>query len=259
MKISVVTPSFNQASYIERTIRSILDQKGDFDLQHIVVDGVSTDGTLDILNKFRASIELVSEPDTGQSNAINKGFRLATGDVVCWLNSDDIFLPGCLQTVTNAFNENGEIDWVYGKVKIIDTDDNEIRKGITRYKDGRMRSFSFERLLQECWISQMGVFWRRDFGEKIGELDESLQYSMDYDLWLRFAKQSPGHFIDQYLSAFRWHGESKTSQNFVDQAAESLRLVQQHSEGKHPLSVAAHRLLAFRTRVAYRVLNLLSR
>ena len=254
-KFSVITPSFNQAEFIQRTIDSILHQQGNFEVESIVVDGQSTDRSLEILKQYGDRIQLISESDTGQSNAINKGLKLATGDIVCWLNSDDLFLPKCLETVCNVFSAEPATQWVYGKVKIVDTDDREIRQRITAYKNRRMRTFKYANLLQECWISQMGVFWRKSFGDRIGGLDESLDYSMDYDLWLRFGKHSPGRFIDQYLAAFRWHGGSKTSQNYVKQMAESYRLAKTHAEGKYWQSLLVHQILGFRTRLAYRVLQ----
>ena len=104
MKISVITPSYNQVQFIERTIQSVLSQRGDFKLEYIVVDGLSTDGTEQILQKYCDRIRLISEPDDGQSDAINKGMALATGEVVCWLNSDDTFEPNCLQNILEVFD-----------------------------------------------------------------------------------------------------------------------------------------------------------
>lgn len=257
MKISVITPSFNQADFIERTIQSVMMQKGNFEVEHLVMDGGSSDGTLDKLNSFTDHISLVSEADKGQSDAINKGLALATGDIVCWLNSDDLFLENSLQHVANIFESEPETEWIYGQVKIINSDDVEIRKWITKYKNLRMSRFSFAKLLQENWISQMGVFWRRDFGREIGPINESLHYAMDYDLWLRFAKKSPGRFVPENLAAFRWHDQSKTSTSYIEQMKEAYSIASNHAENKYWWSLFIHRLYAFRTKMVYRTMDLL--
>lgn len=259
MKISIVTPSYNQAEFIERTVESVLSQRGDFELEYLVIDGQSTDDTVDRLQKYTDRIRLISEPDDGQANAINKGLALAGGDLVGWLNSDDVLLDGCLQRVATVFTSEPETEWLYGKVRIIDAGDREIRRLITAYKNLRMSRFSYGRLVQECWISQMGVFWRRSFGERVGPLDESLDYSFDYDLWLRFGRESAGRFLPEYLAAFRWHGASKTSNHYGRQMQESYRLATRHAGDRYRWSLLLHRWLAWRTRVVYRALDSLGR
>jgi len=263
LKISVITPSYNQGEFIGRTMESILGQQGDFELEHIVIDGGSTDSTREVLAEYQANdferLKVVCEPDRGQSDAINKGMRLATGDIVCWINSDDLLLPGALERVSEEFASDEALHWLYGKVIIVDEHDREIRKFVTTYKNRRMRRFSFSRLLQENWLPQMGVFWRRELGERIGPLREELHYSMDYDLWLRFAKEAPGHFVDQTLAGFRWHGSSKTSQNFSAQMQESYQLARMHSDGKYSASLLLHRALALRTKAVYKLLRLWGR
>ena len=134
MKISVVTPCLNSKQFLERMLQSVHDQEGDFEIEHLIFDGGSTDGTLEILEKWSGKIDYVSEPDTGQSNALNKGFAKATGDVIAWLNADDIYLPGALAKVAQAFSDPNT-QWAYGQCIIIDPQDNEIRKPITWYKN----------------------------------------------------------------------------------------------------------------------------
>jgi len=147
MKISVITPSFNQGIFIERTIASIAAQRSTVDVEHIVVDGGSTDDTLDILKRHEDHITWISEPDEGQSDAINKGFHMATGDILAWLNSDDTYEPGSLQTVTETFSRTG-CSWCFGNCRNIDEHDHEIRRSITRYKNWQSRNYSYRRLLR---------------------------------------------------------------------------------------------------------------
>ena len=147
IKFSIITPSFNQEEFIERTLRSVIDQQGDFSMEHLVMDGGSTDGTLEILGKYAENITAVSEPDRGMADALNKGFALATGEIIGWLNSDDLYMPGALQKVTAYFNLHPECRWLYGNCLIIDEADQETRKWITAYKNRKARKFHYEALL----------------------------------------------------------------------------------------------------------------
>ena len=161
LRFSIVTPSYNQARFIRRTIESVLGQEGAFDLEYLLVDGGSTDGTAAILEEYSPRLQWISEPDRGQVDAINKGLERTTGDVVGWLNSDDVLLPGALQRAASAFAARPEVEWVHGRCRIIDEHDRRVRQWVEAYKDLRARSFSFEALLTENFISQMTVFWRR--------------------------------------------------------------------------------------------------
>lgn len=210
MKISVVTPSFNQAVFLERTLRSIHAQRGDFDLEHWVIDGGSTDGSVEILERWADNLQFVSEADRGQSHALNKGIARVTGEVIVWLNSDDILLPGALATVAQYFTEYPDIRWAYGRCKIIDEHDREIRKPITWYKNLLLRRYNYTKLLIENYISQPSTFFRKSFYDEVGGVDESLVYDMDYDLWLRFGRIAPAGVIDAELAAFRFYTECKT-------------------------------------------------
>ena len=119
-KISIITPSYNQGRFIRQTIDSVRQQQGSFELEHIVIDGASTDNTVAILQSYGGRILWVSEPDEGQTDALNRGIAMATGDIIGWLNSDDVFEAGCLDSVARVFAEEPETQWVYGKVRIID-------------------------------------------------------------------------------------------------------------------------------------------
>ena len=152
LKISIITPSFNQAGYIGRTLESIHSQTGDFELEHIVVDGGSTDGTLDILRGYGDRIRWISEPDAGQSDALNKALHMVTGEVIGWLNSDDLYEPGALQAIAEVFAREPQTQWAYGKVRIIDERNRPIRRWIVLYRTMRMRRFSYAKLLAENWV-----------------------------------------------------------------------------------------------------------
>src|SRR5262249_27220870 len=147
--ISIVTPSFNHARFIERTLCSVLGQDGNFDLEYLVIDGGSTDGTLDILKKYQDRLTWTSEPDDGQSDAINKGLHRATGEVVGWLNSDDVLYPGALERVVAVFRDQPSVEWLHGRCEIIDAEDHVIRRWVSAYKDWCCRHYSYSRLLTE--------------------------------------------------------------------------------------------------------------
>ena len=146
MRISIVTPSYNQAPFIRRTIDSVLSQRGPFELDYVVIDGGSTDGTIEILESYGDRLAWVSERDRGQVDAINRGLRGATGDVVSWLNSDDVLMPGTLARVAAAFTDNRDAEWLHGRCMIIDEHDREVRRWISaytiRYVPDRSRSRS---------------------------------------------------------------------------------------------------------------------
>ena len=241
MKISIVTPSYNQGCFLQRTLDSILSQSGDFEVEAIVMDGGSTDETVEVLQSYGDAVHWVSEPDQGQADALNKGLRIATGDVIGWLNSDDVYEPGCLQTVCKIFRDEPETRWLYGKVRIIDEDDREFRRWITWYKNFRMNPFRYSKLLSENWISQMGVFWRQEVGEEVGLPRVELQHAMDYEYWLRLGARWPGRFVDQYLASFRWYTNSKTGGDFITGTRECLDIAIEYGAQQFPLAVLCHR------------------
>ena len=242
LKISVITPSYNHAEFIGRTIESVQSQRGDFELEHIVVDGGSDDGTIEILKHYGDAVRWVSEPDNGQADALNKGLAMATGDVIGWLNSDDLYEPGALAAAADIFNAEPQTQWLYGKVHIIDPRGREIRKWITAYKNLRMRRYKYAKLLAENWICQMSVFWRRSAGEQVGPFRTDLHWCMDYDYWLRLGARRPGRFVDKYLGAFRWYPASKSGAGFVRQFREELAVAAEAAAGRYPLAMLCHRI-----------------
>lgn len=230
LKITIVMPSLNQRAYVERAVRSVVDQRGDFDLELLVFDAGSTDGTLDVLRRHADRLRLVVEPDTGQSNAINKGLRAATGDVAGWLNSDDLLYPGALARVADAFRAHPEAVWLHGRCEIVDEEDRPIRRWVSAYKDFRCRRYSRRSLLVENFVSQMTVFWRRSAMERIGVLDEAMHLSFDYEYWLRLAKLGDPLFLDGApLAAFRWYPASKSGSSFEAQGREDLEAFERHA------------------------------
>ena len=209
-RISIITPSFNQGNFIEQTILSVLSQ--DYpNLEYLVADGGSSDATLDVLAKYSGKVTWISEADEGQTDAINKGLRRATGSVVGYLNADDLLLPGTLKRVGEVFINHPQTCWVTGKCRIVDEENNEIRRPITVYKNTLLGLHSFSLLLMTNYISQPATFWRKDASESIGYLDENLRYVMDYEYWLRLYSKSPPVFIPEYLAAFKIHQSSKTT------------------------------------------------
>jgi glycosyltransferase involved in cell wall biosynthesis len=218
--VSIVTPSFNQGRFIERTLRSVLDQRGEFDLDYRVIDGGSTDETVSILRRYEDRLSWTSERDRGQVDAINKGLRACRGDIIGWLNSDDVLLPGALDSVTAAFRAHANMEWVHGRCEIIDSDDRPIRRWVSTYKDFRARHHTFENLLTENYISQMTTFWRRRVHDEIGYLDPSLKLAFDYDLWLRLAKRGSPVYVRDRIACFRWYMTSKSGANFREQFRE---------------------------------------
>jgi len=219
VKISVVTPSLNQARFISQSISSVIEQQGDFDVELFVMDGGSSDGTVEILKEYerkigrletsRISLSWKSEKDMGQAQAINQGLRLSRGQVLAFLNSDDTYAPGALQRVADFFRRNPGLLWLTGKCRIINAQGREIRKGVTAYKNFWLRHYCYPLLLAENFLSQPATFWRRGLYEEFGELEENCHYSLDYEYWLRLGEKYRPGFIDEYLANFRVHPESK--------------------------------------------------
>lgn len=208
-KITVVTPSYNQGHFIEDTIQSVLSQNYD-NLEYIIMDGGSTDNTLDILDKYKQVLSFcISEKDRGQGHAINKGFSLASGEIYCWLNSDDYLLPGTLQTIAEVFVKNPEIDFVYGQGLAIDETSKEIEKVHVPYY--------FDRYYRIPTLLQPACFWRSSIHEPIWE---ELNCSLDYELWLRIAKSRKKRRLKIPLAVARKHAAAKTFNPKMKQAWE---------------------------------------
>ena len=203
MKVSIVTPSFNQGQFIERTLHSVAIQTG-FEIEHFVFDGGSTDNTVEILRNFNPSVQWVSKKDNGQSHAVNLGFKASNGDIIGWLNSDDIYYPGAISNVVSFFVANPDIDVVYGMADHIDLNDNAFESYPTE-------PWNFERLHETCFICQPALFFRRRVLEQHGLLDESLNFCMDYEYWLRLGKSGVRFaYLESKLAGSRLYADNKT-------------------------------------------------
>uniref|UniRef100_UPI004057692A glycosyltransferase family 2 protein n=1 Tax=Acetatifactor sp. TaxID=1872090 RepID=UPI004057692A len=202
MKITVVTPSYNQGIYIKRTIDSVLSQGID-DLEYIVMDGGSTDETVDILKSYGDKIIWRSEKDKGQTDAVNKGIKASHGEIIGWLNSDDIYYPGAIKKVLEVFEKHPEVNVVYGNANHIKEDDSFIEEYYTE-------DFDYERLKDICFICQPSLFFRKSVVDKYGYLDDKLQYCMDYDYWLRLGKGEKFYRLNELIAGSRLYDDNKT-------------------------------------------------
>jgi|KBSSwiStaDraftv2_1062776.scaffolds.fasta_scaffold551740_2 glycosyltransferase involved in cell wall biosynthesis len=234
-RISIVTPSLNQAVFIERTIRSVIEQRGDFELEYLIFDGGSQDGTHAILDKYRGIAGITIETDRGQSDAINKGLRQVTGEIIGWLNSDDVLWPGALAKVAAAFQAAPDRQWVHGGCMMIDSHDHSMREWVMAYKSRRAKNFSLKKLLLENFVNQMTVFWRRSAMDQIGLLDPDLKYAFDYDYWLRLSRLGPPLYIPEVLAGFRMHGDSKSGAQFKKQFLEDFKVFRRHAPANDSL------------------------
>ena len=202
--VSIITPSFNQARYLESTIRSVLDQ--DYPaIEYIIVDGGSTDGSLEIIQRFSDRLAWwVSEKDRGQTDAINKGFVRVKGEILAWLNSDDTYQPHAIKEAVNFLRERSEVGLVYGDANFIDENGRVIGRFPAAQTD-------YRRLRQGyVHIPQQASFWRADLWRKVGPLDPSFYFAMDYDLWVRLAALAPVQYTPRLWANFRLHSQGKT-------------------------------------------------
>jgi len=223
-RVSIVTPSYNQGRYIGETIESVQAQEYP-NLEHIVIDGGSTDETLDVLSKY-THLRVVSERDHGQADAINKGFARATGDIWGFLNSDDTFLPGALQRVAREIDPGKGRHVVMGRCRFIDEDSHY--RGIEHpsYFQNHQRVLA---IWKGHGIPQPAVFWTPEVWHKCGPMRLDLKYHLDYDLFCRFSRRYRFHSIDQVLATYRLHSESKTNEwGEAERLEDSIRISRQY-------------------------------
>ncbi len=244
MKFSVITPNFNGERYLEATILSVLEQrKAGVSLEYIVVDGNSTDGSLNILKRYEKEIDmLVREDDTGPANALNKGLKLATGEVISWLNSDDIYYPNTIKRVEECLGENATASFCFGGCPIINEQGEEIRQSITRFKE-LFFPISSRFVYQSInYMSQPALFFRREIiDNEQSLLREDMIAAWDYELFLRLWHYGKAIFIPgDPLAAFRWYGDSISGQNFSIQFKEELEAAMADA-GRWSLQAIFHR------------------
>ncbi len=257
MKLSIITHSYNQAEFIDHTIRSVLGQ-GYSPLEYLVMDGGSQDGTVEILRRYADRLQFVSAKDGGQAAALNEGFRRTDGEIVGWINSDDVYAPGAFAAVTQFFAAHPTVDWLYGRCPIIDREGQIHRSWVTRYKEFWMRRYGYQRLLIENFLSQPAIFFRRRLLDRVGLLDESYHCAMDYHLWVRMGAISAPAFLDRELARFRSYGINKMSAQYRRSFAEELDAAKRVSQGEHPLLMLLHEINRIKLVVAYDLMARLS-
>jgi len=234
--VSVVTPSFNQDSFLQATIESVLSQ--DYPaLEHIVVDGGSSDGSVDILRSYGDRVRWISEPDRGQSHALNKGFAMARGEVLGWVNSDDVLLPGAVAKAAAAFGEDTELGMVHGEGWLID------RAGERMERFAYSEPFNLYRLIHFAdTILQQSVFLRKSAFQAVGGVDESLYYGMDWELFIRLGKRFRVRYLPEELGAIRVYEDTKTSQGGFRRVDELGKILERHAGRRWTPSYAGYAL-----------------
>ncbi len=218
MRVSIVTPSFNQSRFLEKTMRSVLEQNY-ASLEYFVIDGGSTDSSVEIIKRHERELAgWISEKDKGQADAINKGFCRANGEIIAWLNSDDFYLPGTISRAIEVFTKNPQAGMVYGNVLSVDADGKAFNLQ-TFHQFGLLDLMSFH------IISQPAVFMRRSILEKAGMLDTTFHCLLDHHLWLRMARLAPMVYIPETLAAARYHVDAKNLARTTDFGREAFRIV----------------------------------
>jgi glycosyltransferase involved in cell wall biosynthesis len=239
--ITVITPSYNAARTIEEALASVRAQ-GYPGLEHVVVDGGSTDGTVEILRRT-PGIRWISEPDRGLAHAMNKGVAMASGDVIGELNADDRYLPGALDAAAEAFDAHPEAEWVTGRCPIIDAEGDEIRRGITAYKNALLRRYSRRLYLTHNFVSAPATFLRTAVLRELGGFDERYRISVDYDLQLKLARRGDPVVLDRDLACFRMADGTLSMSGFRTQFREHAEQARRHGDG-HPGAVALNQAIS---------------
>ena len=233
MKVSVVIPSYNQAAYLAATLESVVSQDH-ADIEVLVFDGGSTDGSVEILQRWTdrpggAPIRWVSQKDRGQADAINQGLRASTGDVLAYLNSDDVYYPGAISAVVEYFRSPPGCLALYGRAHHLHADGSIMEEYPTQ-------AWDYDRLLETCFLCQPAVFWRRAVMERFGVFDDALHYGLDYEYWLRVGREMPFHYLhDHFLAGSRLHEDTKTLSQRVPFHLELARIVKRYSPRPEPV------------------------
>jgi glycosyltransferase involved in cell wall biosynthesis len=239
--ITIVTPALNAEATIGAALESVARQ-GYPRLQHLVIDGVSDDRTVEVARGF-PHVEVLSEPDRGLTHALNKGVVLATGEVIGWLNADDLYEPGSLARVGAAFAGDPDALWLTGRCRIIGRHGEPIRSAVTAYKNFLLRRYSFGLHLTHNFVSAPATFIRKAALDRLGPFDERFRMSMDYDMYLKLARLRDPIVVDDYLASFRMSEGSLSMGNFERQFAEHAQNAREHGAG-HPGAVRVNAALS---------------
>ncbi|MEJ7786023.1 MAG: glycosyltransferase family 2 protein [Solirubrobacteraceae bacterium] len=250
--ITVVTPCLNAAATIGECLDSVRLQDHP-SVEHVVVDGGSTDGTLDVL-EAADGITWVSEPDGGRPEAANKGVAMSSGEVVSWLNADDRYEPGALRAVAEAFAADPDANWVTGYCRIIDGAGREVRRSVRRYKNFLLRRWTLSLHLTQNFVSDPATFVRRSALDRVGLISSRWRWSHDYDLWLRVAALGPPVVIERDLACFRMAAGSLSMTGFEKQFREHAEVARLHGGG-HRFAVAANATISRLIVAVYRLLR----
>lgn len=244
-RVTIVTPSYNQASYLEQTINSVLDQCYP-NLEYIIIDGGSTDGSVEIIQRYERSLSYwVSEPDRGQGHAINKGWQRATGEVIAYLNSDDVYLPGAVTASARFLFENPDTDLVYAGIRHMDENG-------TVFNLVDAPAFALSRLTQSCFIQQPTVFLRHRLYERIGPISEQLHFALDYEYWLRSARVTTPKRLKRVTAAARYHTSAKSVAQLNDFWREEIQVFDRlFSQATAPYDDPALQRIAYLRRCIY--------
>ncbi len=251
-KISIITPSYNQGHFIKETIESILSQNYP-NLEYIVMDGGSSDATVNILKSYGNKISWISKKDKGQTDAINQGIKKSSGEIVAYINSDDVMLPNTLHTVAEYFMNNKKAMLLSGDYFIIDADGNKIQSLVANYKK-ILRSFPNKHILSIAnFIIQPSTFWRRTLMDEIGPFREDLHYVMDFEYWMRAIQKYPINILPNHFSLFRIHGDSKGGALFEKQFAEEHTVVTEYIN--NPFIQLLHKIHATLIVLIYKIIK----
>lgn len=225
MKVSIVTPSFNQVDYLEKSILSVLQQSYD-NIEYIIIDGGSSDGSVEIIKQYQDQLSYwVSEKDDGQTHAIKKGFDIATGDIYAWLNADDAYSMDTVSKAVEYLKYYSEVDLIYGNRLAIDEEGR-----ILYWK--KMLPIGANSVFSSMILGQESCFWRRSIYKSVGGLDPKVKFSMDYDFFSRSAQKGRFHYVPELWAAFRIHEDSRTMNEYAYLGRREVKIIQKNVWGK---------------------------
>ncbi|MCK5113779.1 MAG: glycosyltransferase [Phycisphaerae bacterium] len=230
-KISIVTPIFNNHLYVRQAIESVLSQKGDFEIEYIIKDGGSTDGTLEILNEYanEPGVKIITGADRSLYHALRIGYEHVTGEIGGFLCSDDFYAPGAFVKVLDEFAKYPNRDWLYGRCDIVDGESKPIRSMITSYKN--IAGFWYNRWVLRCvnYVNAPATFWRMRAWTATGGMTDRYKYASDYAFWMELSLQTRGIPLHEHVSSFRRAGVSISDKHYHDQFAEELEIARNHA------------------------------